>query len=70
MSLARIRSLLLILGLVVGIAAGAGCLADEGQPGGKESTTQPSVPDTGGGSGGTPPEAGDTTLPIPIPIGT
>jgi hypothetical protein len=69
MSPERVLFLLAIVGLVCGAALCAGCLGDQEQPGGRVSATQPPVPDTGGVSGGTPP-ALDTTLPIPIPIGS
>lgn len=62
--------MLVAVGVVLGAAICAGCLGDEGQPGGKESATQPTVPDTGGVSGGTPPTIQGTTLPIPIPLGS
>lgn len=61
--------MLTIVGLVFGTALFAGCLGDE-QTGGKVSATQPPVPDTGGVSGGTQPAIQETTLPIPIPIGS
>ena len=70
MSLERVVFALAIVGLVVGAALCAGCLGDEGQPGGGESPTQSSAPDTGGVSAGTPPSGEETTLPIPIPIGS
>ncbi len=70
MSLERVLFLLAIVGLVCGAALCAGCLGDQEQPGGKVSVTQPPVPDTGGVSGGTPPAVEETTLPIPIPIGS
>jgi hypothetical protein len=70
MSLERTLFVLASVGLVLGAAVCSGCLADEGQPGGRESATQPPVPETGGVSGGTPPAIEGTTLPIPIPIGS
>lgn len=70
MSLERAVFALAIVGLVLGAALCAGCLGDEGQPGGWESPTQPPSPDTGGVSTGTPPSGEETTLPIPIPIGS
>lgn len=70
MSPERVLLAFALVAIVIGAALGAGCLADEGQPGGRESATQPAVPDTGGVSGGTPPWPGETTLPIPIPVGS
>ncbi len=70
MSLERVLLTLAIVGLVLGVALCAGCLGDKEQPGGGVSATQPSVPDSGGVSGGTQPTIGETTIPIPIPIGS
>lgn len=70
MSLERALFVLAIVGLVLGGALCAGCLGDQEQPGGKVSATQPPAPDTGGVSGGTQPTGEETTLPIPIPIGS
>lgn len=69
MSLERVLFVVAVVGLVSGAALCAGCLGDPEQPGGWVSATQPPVPGTGGVSGGTPP-ALETTLPIPIPIGS
>ena len=69
MSLERVLYLLAIAGLVVGAALCAGCLGDQEQPGGTVSATQPPAIETGGVSG-SPPAVGETTLPIPIPIGS
>lgn len=62
--------MLAIVGLVLGAGLCAGCLGDQEQPGGRVSATEPPVPDTGGVSGGTLPAIDQTTLPIPIPIGS
>ncbi len=70
MSLERVVFALAVVGLVVGAALCAGCLGDEGQPDGRVSATQTPGPDTGGVSTGTPPSGEETTLPIPIPIGS
>lgn len=70
MSLARVFRVLAVVGLILGAALGAGCLGDQEQPGGRVSSTQPPGPDTGGVSGGTPPTIEETTLPIPIPVGS
>jgi hypothetical protein len=70
MSPERVLFLLAIVGLVCGAALCAGCLGDQEQPGGRVSPTQPTVPDTGGVLGGTTPGVQETTLPIPIPIGS
>jgi hypothetical protein len=59
-----------VIGLILGAALCAGCLGDGEQPGGKVSVTEPPVPGTGGVSGGTVPPIAETTLPIPIPIGS
>ena len=70
MSLERVLFALAIVGLVLGAALCTGCLGEQEQPGGEVSATQPPVPDTGGVSGGTLPVIGETTIPIPIPIGS
>jgi hypothetical protein len=70
MSLERVLVMLALVGFVIGAALCTGCLGDGEQPGGKESATQPSTPDSGGVSGGTLPAGQETTLPIPIPIGS
>ena len=62
--------MLALVALVIGAGLCAGCLGDGEQPGGRESATQPPTPDSGGVSGGTLPAAQETTLPIPIPIGS
>jgi hypothetical protein len=70
MSLERVVYLLAVAGLVLGAALCTGCLADEGQPDGGVSGTEPSGPGSEGVSTGTPPSGEETTLPIPIPIGS
>ena len=70
MSLERVLVILALVGLVLGVTLCSGCLGDQEQPGGKESATQPPTPDNGGVSGGTQPAGQETTLPIPIPIGS
>lgn len=70
MSLERVLVALVIIGLIVGAAVCAGCLGDQEQPGGKASVTEPPTPDSGGVSGGTVPGLQETTLPLPIPIGS
>jgi hypothetical protein len=70
MSLKSVLLMLLIAGFVLGAALCAGCLGDREQPDGRVSATQPPAPETGGVSGGTQPVVGETTIPIPIPIGS
>ena len=70
MSLERVVFVLAIVGLVLGAALCAGCLGDEGQPGEKEGATQSPVTGSDGVSTGAPPSGEETTLPIPIPIGS
>ena len=70
MSLERVLFALVMVGVLLGGALSAGCLGDQEQPGGKVSATEPPTPDSGGVSGGTVPSLPETTLPLPIPIGS
>ncbi len=67
MSPARVLALLALIGLVIGAALGAGCLGQTG-PETRESVT--GAPTSDGVSGGTVPPVSETTLPIPIPLGS
>jgi len=67
MSPARILAILALVGLVIGASLGAGCLGPTA-PETRESVTGVPTPD--GVSGGTVPPVGETTLPIPIPLGS
>jgi hypothetical protein len=70
MSSERVIMAFAVIGLVLSAALAAGCLGDGEQPAGRVSATEPPVPETGGVSGGTVPAPQETTLPLPIPIGS
>jgi hypothetical protein len=70
MSPQKVLVLFGVLGLVLGASLLAGCLGTEEQPGGRVSATPPPTTDSGGVSGGTIPQGHQTTVPIPIPIGS
>ena len=69
MSVARVFVLLALLLLVASAALGAGCL---GEPAPASSGSAAGSPSSGadGTPGGTTGPASDTTIPVPIPVGS
>lgn len=69
MSFARVFALLALLTVWVGAAVGAGCLGESAPGAGESSTGSPSS-GTDGTPGGSNGPASDTTIPVPIPVGS